>query len=51
MARYEKPPVFDGNGDAEEWLEGYESAAQLNGWAAEARFTNFGLFLAGPAKK
>ena len=29
----------------------YESAAQHNGWTADARLANFGLFLAGPAKK
>jgi len=51
MARYERPPTFNGDQDPEEWLEGFESAAQLNGWAAAARLANFGLFLAGPAKK
>ena len=51
MARYERPPTFNGDQDPEEWLEDFESAAQLNGWAAAAKLANFGLFLAGPAKK
>ena len=37
MARYECPPIFSGDKDPKEWLESYESAAQHNGWAADAR--------------
>ena len=44
MSRYEKPPVFDGNGGAKDWIESYEEAATPNGWAAAVRLANFGLF-------
>ena len=43
--------MFSGDEDPKDWLESYEEAAQHNGWAAAVRLANFGLFLAGPAKK
>ena len=51
MARYERPPMFNEEEDLKDWLESYEEAATHNGWAAAARLANFGLFLAGSAKK
>ena len=51
MARYERPPIFSGQQEPQEMLMCYESAAQHNGWAADARLANLGLFLTGTAKK
>ncbi|KAL1463806.1 hypothetical protein WDU94_015517 [Cyamophila willieti] len=44
------PPSFDGTGDIEEFLKGYNLAATLNNWGAELKAQCLPIHIKGPAK-